>query len=641
MAGFLVVGIALSLYAAREREAPADFRYVNTSGIHTLDPARMSWTQDFRVALNIWEGLTTWDPKTLQPLPAAADPPAVSADGRTYTFHLRPDGRWSNGDPVTAGDFIRGWRRAVEPGTAADYAFLLTDNIAGTAEYVRLRRRAVVALTVLSRLADGWAVRSEWLRPFTRHPVFETLRPKLARMGMQVPADSDDETGWERLGAALQRLDVDWSALHAEVAEAHRREFDRAFQEVGLEAPDDRTLIVRLRRPCPYFLDLLGLPVFLPVHTSIERLREHMPGMPFTREGLVLYDPQWTKPDYDRNGYPGLITNGPYRLAEWVFKRRLRLRVNPYHRRADGIGSRVVDMLVYEHPGAALLAYEAGRVDFIPGVNVPYAHQLVRLARNGRRPDFHITPVLASYFLNFNCSSETVDGVRNPFRDARVRKAFAAAVDKRVIVENVLARGDRVADSLVPPGVIPGYDPPAGLAYDPEAARRLLADAGYPDGRGFPRVVFLYTPGDERVVQALARMWEETLGVRVRPTGRESKTFAEDKAHRRFMIARGNWYADYNDPTTFLACFTSDSGNNDSGYRNPAFDDLLREADRQTDPILRMRMLREAEAMLVERDLPVLPILHYAELLAIRPEVRGLVPNARLWFPFSSVTVER
>jgi len=565
----------LTLYGVGEGEPRADFRYVNPSEIHTLDPVRMSWTQDFRVALNIWEGLTVWHPRTTEPIGGAAEfPPHVSADGLTYTFAIREDARWSNGDSVTAEDFVRGWRRAMEPGTAADYAFLFTDHIAGAEDYVTFRRQAVS------------------------------------------------------------------TSMSPDELDQHAAMLDSRFGDVGIDAINDRVLVIRLNNPCPYFLDLTAFPAFLPCHQSIELLRERYGNLPTNSRALVVYDTQWTKPDYHRNGYPGLITNGAYRLADWKFKRRARLEVNPFFREADTIACRTIDMVVYDNISAALMAYEAGDVDFLPAMNVPYDHELARLSRTGERPDFHICVVLATYFLNFNCTMPVVGGRPNPFTERAVRRAFSLVVDKDRIVNLVLGRGDRAAYSFVPPDAIPGYDPPTGLANDTDAARSMLAEAGYPSGKDFPTVGILHTQTDERVCQVLARMWEETLGVRVELRSKETKTFAEDKADHRFLIARGNWYGDYSDPTTFLDCLASGNGNNDSGYANPEYDALLAEAAAATDPADRFALLRRAEAIILN-DVPILPILHYAEPIAIKPYVKGLYPNARLWFPFRYVRIER
>jgi ABC-type oligopeptide transport system substrate-binding subunit len=176
---------------------------------------------------------------------------------------------------------------------------------------------------------------------------------------------------------------------------------------------------------------------------------------------------------------------------------------------------------------------------------------------------------------------------------------------------------------------------------DVDGARRLLAEAGYPGGAGLAAVELLYTPSDELVCQAIARMWERSLGVRVELRSKESKTFAEDKANQRYMIARGNWFADYNDPTTFLDCLSTGNGNNDSGYSNPRYDALLAEANAATNPDFRAALLKKAEAIIVEEDWPIIPILHYATPIAIKPYVKGLYPNARLWFPFRCVKIER
>ncbi len=580
----------LGLFSLTHREPRADFTYVNPSGIHTLDPARMSWMQDFRVALNLWEGLTTWDPKTTEPVGAAAYfPPGRSADGLTYTFQIREDARWSNGDPVTSRDFVRGWRRAIEPGTSADYAFFLTENIVGAAEYVRWRQETVDALSMLRS------------------------RGRLNK--------TNDE-----LRMILPRSAAD---------------LEKRFAEVGLETPDDTTLVVHLRKPCPYFLDLTAFATFLPIHESIEMLRSNEVDSPLTREGLVVYDPQWTKPDYHRNGYPGLVTNGAYSLSDWSFKRRARLSINPYFRSADDIRCKTIDMLEYDNVSASIMAYESGDVDFLTDLTVPYQHELVRLAQSGERPDLKLCAVLATQFLNFNCDSKTVGGAPNPFKDARVRRAFTLATDREKLVSQVLGNGDRIAKSFVPPGAIPGYTPASGIEHNIDRARTLLRDAGYTSGEQLGHIELLVTSNTVRLGEALATMWEDALGVRVELRAQESKTFAQDKISRNFMMARGSWYADYNDPTTFLNCLTTANGNNDTGYSSEKYDALLAKANAEANPATRARLLSDAESLIVETDCPILPISHSTELIAIKPYVKGLYPNARLWFPFRYVSVDR
>lgn len=563
----------------------ADFAYVNPSGINTLDPAVMTWTQDIRIAINIWEGLTAYDPETAEPVEGTAYWPTVSDDGLVYTFTIRPDARWSNGDAVTARDFVRGWRRAIEPGTAADYAFFITDFVAGAQHYYDWRNQAVALLS--SKTPD-------------RH------------------------TTWE------------------ERFEQHASERDDRFERVGFRALDERTLQVTLARPCAYFLDLCAFATLMPIHESIDRLRIDHQGTGITREGLVIYDPQWTKPDYHVNGYPGLITNGPYRLAEWTFKRRIRLHANPYYHGRAHVSCETIDMLVYGDVNASIMAYEAGDVDFLPEMNVSYDHELARLATSGERPDIRCPVVFGTYFYLFNCRDEMVDDRLNPFIDVRVRKAFCLAVDKKVIAQNVVARGDPPTDTLVPAGSIKGYASPSGLGYNPDEARRLLAEAGYPGGAGMPVIDILYNTGFHhgKICEVLAQMWRKELGVTVVPRGKETKTFAEDRKNRKFMIARAGWYGDYRDPTTYLDLLATGNGNNDSGYSNPAYDTLLGRAAETMDPRKRYTILADAERMLIRKEFPILPLYQYTQVMAWKPYVKGLYPNLRLVFPFRAISIQ-
>lgn len=658
---------------------PASLTYVNHSGIHTLDPARMSWTTDFRVALNLWEGLTSWDPGTLEPIAGAAHfPPSVSEDGKRVTFVLRDDARWSNGDPVLARDFVRGIRRGLEPGTAGDYTFLLTDQIVGAGAYHQRRLEEVGVLTALVRLRDGWGLTPSQAQALARANILELEKCCSSVEARNEASRAQNATAaWETYARDLQERvgqsgAIDVARLHRTRLAAHAREADMLFADVGVRAADRRTLTIELRAPCAYFMDMTGFPIFLPCHESIERFRQDEDGCGLTETGLVVYDPAWTKPrgnpgaDHsgmirsgaNRSGangsgtngsgtsraratggedtYQGLITNGAYRLSSWTFKRRLRLEANPHYHGRAGVTCPIVDMLVFDHLNAALMAYDAGSVDLLPDLGVAFEHELIRLAESGERPDIRLVPLHATYFLNFNCLT-THEGRANPFADPLVRRAFTMAIDRATLVNDVLAKGDVVAGSVVPPSMNPNYPAPGGLSFDPGAAQMALEAAGYPGGDAFPVVEFLYTPNDELGCQAIASMWERHLGVRVRLLGMESKTFAQRKANHRYMVARGNWFADYRDPTTFLDCYRRASGNNDSGYDGLRFETLMNDARVEVDPVRRFAILAEAERIIVEDDCPVLPLWHYRMPIAVKPHVRGIHPNARLWFPFQHV----
>ncbi|MCK4659047.1 MAG: peptide ABC transporter substrate-binding protein [Phycisphaerae bacterium] len=660
----MIVGlVALALVAVWVGTSPGvsrgDFVYAAAYGINTLDPAQMSWTNDIRVAINIWEGLTCYHPETTEPIAGVAEfPPEVSDDGLTYKFTIRADARWCNGDPVTAADFARGWRRAVEPGTAMDYARLLVDNIAGLQGYYTWRNEAVAVLTALARLADGRGVDAQAAEMLYLHAELGEVAAAAKRVRTARTRRCDFH---QALSVELSEMEVEWEAIHRRWLHRHAAECDERFARTGIAAVGDSFLQVRLERPCPYFLDLCAFPTFMPIHESIEMLREHYQNLPLTRQGLVVYDQQWTKPNRPRptkevcaggsdgvgsgkRGYPGLITNGPFMLTEWSFKRRMRLTRNPFYHAGDRVAVGTIDRVVYIDANTAVMAYEAGEVDFLPGMEVHYAHKLIELSGKGLRPDFHNPVVLATHFYIFNCRDAEVFGQPNPFTDARVRRAFNLAVDRNLLVEKVLGCGEPPSGHLVPVGSIAGYQSPVSLGYDPSQARRLLSEAGYPGGASLPVIDLLHkTSGaDEKTCVVLARMWRETLGVRVELRGKEPKAFAEDKVKGLYMIARAGWYGDYNDPTTFLDIFRTDNGNNDSGYANADYDALLDQADGLgPGGVLsgRMALLARAEALLICEDCPLLPLYQHTNLMAIKPYVQGLYPNRRLIFPFRYVEI--
>lgn len=571
------------------RRPGADLRVVESVSIATLDPAAISVLQDIRVVMQLYEGLTVFDPPASaggagvrKPALGCAERYEVDAAGTVYRFHLRSDARWSNGDAVTPDDFLFAWQRAIEPGTAQDYAFFL-DAIAGLREYVAWRRT------------------------------------EIDRIG-RLPAD--------RRRAARDQ---------------HLAEADRRFKEyVGLRTVGPQTLEIRLEHPVPYWLDLLSAPVFLPLHrATVERFRR------IGETGLIFYDARWTKPG-------ATVYNGPFVLDEWRFKRSLTLRRNPAYWDRDRVRLQSVEILDVADPNTAWLMYAAGRVDWIASLEATFTPELVARADSPfatalnhdglDRNDIHAFGAFGTYFYNFNCLPELPDGRINPFADPRVRRAFALAVDKQALCKSVLRRAETPAVTLIPPGAIPGYPTVAGLPFDPPAARRLLADAGYPDAALFPEVVIRFNNESYHglIAQSIAAMFHAHLGVRVRVEGKESQSYREDKQNHRFMIARASWFGDYTDPTTFLDTLATDNGNNDSAYTDPAYDALLRRADAEPDAAKRLALLAQAETRVCRETLPILPLFHYVNIYAFDPaRIRSLTLHPRLLVPYKRLEVVR
>ena len=183
-----------------------------------------------------------------------------------------------------------------------------------------------------------------------------------------------------------------------------------------------------------------------------------------------------------------------------------------------------------------------------------------------RRSDLHVFPAFGTYFYDFNCREKLPDGSKNPFHDPRVRRAFSMAVDREPIVRNVTRSGEPPANTYVPRGAFPGYPSPAGLPYDVPQARKLLAEAGYPGGAGFPHVAILFNndfPVHGEIAQVVRRQWQANLGVDLSLEGLELKVFGERLHQHEFAVSRASWYGDYYDPSTFTDVLKSSSENND------------------------------------------------------------------------------
>ncbi|HUW79677.1 MAG TPA: peptide ABC transporter substrate-binding protein, partial [Acidocella sp.] len=222
-----------------------------------------------------------------------------------------------------------------------------------------------------------------------------------------------------------------------------------------------------------------------------------------------------------------------------------------------------------------------------------------------KRPDFHRFSYLGTYFIRFNVT-------RKPFDDPRVRQALALAVDKRLIVTKITRAGEEPAPSLVPPGTA-NYTSPPGLGYDPDRARQLLAEAGYPGGKGFPDFEFLFNSSavNQDIAVELQQMWRDNLGIHMELRQNEWKVYLSAMSHLDYAVARSSWIGDYNDANTFLGMFTSDDGNNETGWKNPRYDQLINEANNQVDLKKREQLFQQAETLLIRDDLPIIPVYYF------------------------------
>lgn len=498
----------------------ADLTFINGAEPESLDPAIITGQPEGRIARALFQGLTSID-RTGKPVPGVAESWHLSEDGKTYTFHLRPDAKWSDGRPVTAHDFARSWERTLTPATGSSYNYQLY--------YIKN------AL------------------PFAEGTLTD-------------------------------------------------------FSQVGVKALDDRTLEVTLENPTPFFVDLCAFPTLFPVPVDlIEKVGD-----------------EWIKPK-------NIITNGPFVLEDWRINDRIRLRKNPHYWKKDQVALETIDVFPIAKANVAFNFYASGGADLVMDKGLAPPALLDELKK---RDDFHAAPFLGSYFLRFKC-------VEGPFADPRVRKAFSMAVDKQRIVEKVTRAGETPAGSLVPPG-LEGYESPKGLGFDPEKARALLAEAGFPNGQGFPLTRYLYSEGElnEAIAVELQSMWQQTLGVKVSLARQEWKVYLNSMDSLDYDIARSSWVGDYPDPNTFLDMFITGGGNNRTGWSDPEYDELISEATRETDPAKRFEILRNAEQILIPEESVICPIYYYVGIQLYDPKrVKGVEPNLLDDHPLEAISV--
>jgi oligopeptide transport system substrate-binding protein len=248
---------------------------------------------------------------------------------------------------------------------------------------------------------------------------------------------------------------------------------------------------------------------------------------------------------------------------------------------------------------------------------------LTRIEEVRRHADYRVEPYFGTYFYRFNVTREA-------FRDARVRRAFVMATDRREITENVLKGGQAAVSSLCPP--VAGYEPVAGLPYDRDAARGLMAEAGYgPGGKEFPPVEILYNTSEahKMVAEAIAQQWKRNLGVTVNARNVEWKTFLGDMNELKYDICRSAWIGDYPDPSTFFSIFVTGDGNNRTGWGNAKYDGLFAESQTERDRARRLALFKEMETILMMEDCPIVSVYRYVSQYMVSEKVGGWHDNIR------------
>lgn len=587
---------------------PADFTFNNGTDIKSFDPAVVTGQPEGRLIDALYEGLVTLGPQNREPLPGVAKSWEVSDDGLTYTFHLRKNATWTNGDPVTADDFVFSMRRFLDPNTLAEYAY--------QAWYLKNARRyskATRGIDVGDLVEVELHERPEGARPFARGKI---VLGELKAIEIEEGISEEDLANPELYSKyRIFVIETQGNERRFHVAE-EGTSFDNAetckqllldFGEVGFRAVDKWTVETVLESPTPFWIQLIG---FYPLS-------------PVNRRCVETYGSDWPRQET-------IVTNGPYRLVFHRLRDRIRIEKRDDYWDADSVSIQTIDALAIESLTTGFNLYETGKIDWVPKLSPVISRELIKI--DPPRNDFNPAAQFGTYFYSFNVT-------RKPLDDVRVRRALVMAIDRQEILETACA-GEIAARSFTPPG-LPDYDAPLGPKPNLEEARRLLAEAGYPDGAGFPKIDLLYNFQEEHqtIAELLRKQWRNGLGINVSTRNEEWTTYLSSQRQMKFDAVRRAWIGDYLDPNTFLDLFVTNGENNKTGWSNNEYDELIKGAQLEVDPQKRLALLRQAEVILLH-EAPIMPVYFYVARCLVRPHVRGFWNNLQDTHPLRFLRID-
>ena len=484
----------------------------------TMDPTLNNSSGAGTMILNAFEGLMVLDEND-QPVEGTAESMEVSEDGLVYTFKIREDAKWSDGEAVTADNFKYSWLRALNKETAAEYAYQLF--------YIKNAEK----------FYNGEAT----------------------------------------------------------------------AEEVGINVIDEKTLEVTLETPTAYFPQLLAFTTYVPL-----------------REDIVSANPEgWaTNPET-------YVSNGPFKLVQWDMKDQLVFEKNGNYWDKDSVKLESLTFKLVTDDTTAYSELKAGNFDMVNSVPT---NEIEPGIEEGL---VHVNPKLGNYYFAINVGKQDTlsEDVKEVLNNKLVRQALNLAIDRQEIIDNVGKAEQIPAYSFVPQGITDenGNDFASKEYYDPSdmegniaKAKELLKEAGYENGNGIPTIELMYNSegAHKDICQIIQQNWEE-IGVNVELTNQEWAVFLNTRQQGDYQIARYGWIGDYIDPMTFLDLWVTGGGNNDCGFSNARYDELIAAAKVETDSAKRLEMLREAEDILMD-EMPILPIYYYTTVTAANENVKGV-----------------
>jgi oligopeptide transport system substrate-binding protein len=385
------------------------------------------------------------------------------------------------------------------------------------------------------------------------------------------------------------------------------------FSQVGVRVIDPLTLEVELSAPTPYFLQLLDHHSYFPVPRHvIEKFGS----------ATDRFTP-WTRPE-------SMVSNGPFRLVGWKMNKFVRVEKNPQYWDAAKVRLNAVMFYPTENITTEERMYRSGQLHYTNDTPVDKIPEY----RKNRPDEIRLDLYLGTYFYTFNVTRPAIN-------DVRVRRALAMTIDRKTLVDSVLKGVNVPAYTVTPPGTL-GYQPPKLFEFDPEGARKLLAEAGYPDGKGMPPLEVIYNTheGHRKIAVALQQMWKKHLNIDVTMVNQEWKVFLDTREHMDYSISRHGWQGDYVDPNTFLDLFITGGGNNHTGWSDAEYDELiLRKVPAQKTQEERFASFHKAETILMN-DMPIIPLYTYVTKHLVNPGVKGMPRNILDYYSFKHIYLE-
>ena len=480
----------------------------------TLDPQAAQGVLDYHIILGLIEGLVGCHPTDQsKEVPGMADHWEHNDDYSTWSFHIGEDRKWSNGNPVTAQDFVFSYKRMLTPAFGAQFVDSLF-VVKGAEDYFK------------GKITD--------------------------------------------------------------------------FDQVGVKALDDHILRIELVGPTPYLLSLLQHHAWFPVNPKT-----------ILKFGTISErDTKWTLPE-------NYVGNGPFKLKSWRRNDVIEMVRNPLYWDAANVKLNGINFYLIENQSTQDRAFQAGQLHKILAVQldkVPY----YRL----KRPEYlRIDPYEGVYFYRLNIE-------RKPLDDPKVRMALNLAIDREAIVKNIMRQNEQPATGLTPPGM-GDYRTLKVITYDPNKARQLLAEAGYPGGKGFPKFNILINISETHrtIAEAIQQMWKEELHINVGIKNQEWKVSIDTQNNMNYDIARSGRIGDFMDAVTFLDIWTTGNGNNKTHWGDPKYDELIHQAARTGDAKVRFDLLHQAEELFLSKP-PVVLVYWYTRGYLMQPSVKNWNPLA-------------